>query len=74
MGCRTRARDAEVTEAERDKEKEAELLAALAGAQDTSRHEALGYDRHWNRYWLLGAWAGPGAGGAPPSSRCCWLC
>jgi hypothetical protein len=21
-----------------------------------SRCEALGFDRHWNRYWLLGGW------------------
>ena len=26
---------------------------------DPGRCEHLGYDRHWNRYWLFGAWDGP---------------
>lgn len=29
-----------------------------------SRCEALGFDRHWNCYWLLGAWEGNTGGAA----------
>ena len=64
---RTRARDGEAaSEAERERRREAELVGQLAAARSTARYEALGYDRHWARYWLLGDWGGPGAGARTP--------
>ncbi len=52
---RTRAREAELAEAARDAAREKELLEEI-DTVGLPRCEALGFDRHWNRYWLLGAW------------------
>ncbi len=84
-GCqnRTRAREAELAEAARDAQREREILEELETV-GRSRCEALGFDRHWNRYWLLGGWDDNkgGARGGPcfmlisistswPQTRCC---
>jgi hypothetical protein len=57
---RTRAAEAEAAEAAAAAAAAAadagrcEALSALL-AHAASRREPLGYDRHWARYWLLGA-------------------
>ena len=57
---RTRAREARQAEALKERERERKLLEETQ--LDPGRCEHLGYDRHWNRYWLLGAWDVPSAG------------
>lgn len=52
---RTRAREAELAEAARDAAREKDILEEI-DTVGLPRCEALGFDRHWNRYWLLGAW------------------
>ena len=63
MGCvhRTRAREAGQADSQRDRELEKQLLDESQA--DPARCELLGYDRHWNRYWLFGSWDGPNEGG-----------
>lgn len=68
---RTRAAEAEAAEAAAaqvasaaDTERMEALGALIAHA--ASRREPLGYDRHWARYWLLGAFT-PADPGAPPA-------
>ena len=58
--CRTRGREAELAESVRERERERQLVEETQ--LDPGRCEHLGYDRHWNRYWLFGAWDGPGEG------------
>lgn len=53
---RTRAREAGQAEALRERERERQLLEETQ--LDPGRCEHLGYDRHWNRYWLFGMWDG----------------
>ncbi|KAK9918976.1 hypothetical protein WJX75_008430 [Coccomyxa subellipsoidea] len=57
----TRAREAELAEAARDAQREREILEEV-DMVGRSRCEALGFDRHWNCYWLLGAWEGNSGG------------
>ncbi|BDA49369.1 probable lysine-specific demethylase 5A at C-terminar half [Coccomyxa sp. Obi] len=51
----TRAREAELAEAAKDAAREKDILEEI-DTVGLPRCEALGFDRHWNRYWLLGAW------------------
>ncbi len=57
---RTRAREAGQAESLRERERERQLVEETQ--LDPGRCEHLGYDRHWNRYWLFGAWDGPSEG------------
>lgn len=62
---RTRAQEAAQAESLQEREREKELLDLTQ--LDPGRCEHLGYDRHWNRYWLFGAWGRHSEGD-------CWVC
>ena len=62
---RTRAQEAAQAESLQEREREKELLDLTQ--LDPGRCEHLGYDRHWNRYWLFGAWGRHSEGGSPSS-------
>jgi len=61
--CRTRAREGAQAESLQEREREKQLIEETQ--LDPGRCEQLGYDRHWNRYWLLGSWTGPNEGDIP---------
>ena len=50
---RTRAKEAEEAEEAIEHARLAEIAAILRNGA-VSRRDPLGYDRHWNRYWLIG--------------------
>ena len=42
-----------------------EILGQLQMQANGTRREAIGHDRHWNRYWILGSF-GPDEQGHSP--------
>ena len=65
VSCRTRAEEAAEAESAADRVRIQEILGQLQMQANGTRREAIGYDRHWNRYWILGSF-GPDEPGVPP--------
>ena len=70
--CRTRAEEAAEAETTADRVRIQEILGQLQMQANGTRREAIGFDRHWNRYWILGSF-GPDEPGAPPSYSASFL-